>query len=259
MHSQTAKSNDPVAHLRHALAADAFTLYCQPIVALAGSVAYPIGEVLVRLREEEKSLRPPGEFLPVLEHYGMMPEFDRWVVRQALRQLANGCRIPRLSINLSAQTLADRAFPAYFADALLASGLEGDRVLFEIEETDAAAVPECMARFAATVGSLGSGVIIDGLGRASDPFASLRAPCVQFIKLHSRLTRHLIRTGPTPETGELLRATSEVGIHAIAECVEERNELLRLKALKIGYAQGFGIYQPHPIEAFAEAASVQAA
>src|SRR5438067_4960873 len=86
--------SDPVAHLRQAFAQDAFTLYCQPIGALGATMSYPMAEVLVRLHEEEKAMRPPGEFLPLLEHYGMMPELDRWVVRHVLRRLAAGCRIP---------------------------------------------------------------------------------------------------------------------------------------------------------------------
>ena len=183
MHSEE-QWNDPVAHLRQALAEDAFTLYAQPIGAIGATMSYPMAEVLVRLHEEEKSMCPPGEFLPVLEHYGMMPELDRWVVRQTLRRLAAGCRIPRLCINLSAQTLADRRFPAFFADELLVTGVPGECVLFEVEEADAVAVPDCMARFAATVGSLGAGVIIESFGRAADPWESLKAPCVHFVKLH---------------------------------------------------------------------------
>ena len=79
MKPETAHWTDPVAYLRQALAQDYFTLYCQPIAALSGILVYPMAEVLIRLAEEEKALLPPGEFLPILEHYGMMPELDRWV------------------------------------------------------------------------------------------------------------------------------------------------------------------------------------
>jgi EAL domain-containing protein (putative c-di-GMP-specific phosphodiesterase class I) len=34
----------------------------------------------------------------------------------------------------------------------------------------------------------------------------------------------------------------------IAECVEEQDVMLRLKAMGVGYAQGFGVYQPQPID-----------
>jgi EAL domain-containing protein (putative c-di-GMP-specific phosphodiesterase class I) len=254
------KSNDPVEHLRQALAEDAFALYCQPIGAIGSTMTYPMAEVVVRLHEEEKSLRAPGEFLPVLEHYGMMPELDRWVVRQVLRRLTLGCRIPRLCINLSAQTLADRAFPAFFADELAATGLEGDCILFEIEEADALALPDCLARVAATIGSLGSGVVIEGFGRAADSWEPLRAPCVKFVKLHGSLTRRLLAGEPLGEDNStLIRATAELGIELIADFVEELRRLRRLSALKIRYVQGVGVYPPHPIDAFIEPHAARAA
>jgi EAL domain-containing protein (putative c-di-GMP-specific phosphodiesterase class I) len=78
---QRAGWGDPGERIRHALAKDEFALYCQPIASLEGGSGFAMAEVLVRLREEEKALLPPGEFLPVFERYGMMPELDSWVVR----------------------------------------------------------------------------------------------------------------------------------------------------------------------------------
>ena len=243
--------SDPVAHLRQAFAQDAFTLYCQPIGDLGATMTYPLAEVLVRLHEEEKAMRPPGEFLPLLEHYGMMPELDRWVTRQVLRRLAAGCRIPSLSVNLSAQTLVDRGFPTFFAEELNATGVPAENVLFEIEESDAVALPEITARFAATVGSLGAGIVIEGFGRAADCFQPLSAPCVRFVKLSYALTRSLIHSDSLPaDMRQLLQVTSDLGIDVIADCIEEADALLPLKARKLRYVQGFGVYRPHPLDSF---------
>ena len=101
----------PAQRLRQALEKDELTLYCQPIVALSGATRFPMAEILVRLREEEKAMLPPGEFLPVFEHYRLMPDLDRWVVRHVLRHLARGSRIARFTIKISRQSLEDAAFP----------------------------------------------------------------------------------------------------------------------------------------------------
>ena len=46
----------PLARLREALEKNEFTLYCQPIAALrAGGERFPMAEVLVRMREEERA------------------------------------------------------------------------------------------------------------------------------------------------------------------------------------------------------------
>ena len=76
------------SRLRQALDNDEFALYCQAVLALSGSERHPMAEILVRLREEEQAMLPPGEFLPVFEHYRMMPQLDRWVVHNTVKRLA---------------------------------------------------------------------------------------------------------------------------------------------------------------------------
>ena len=125
---------DPLARLHEALQKNEFALYCQPILALTGEMRgqsrYPLAEVLVRMREEERALLPPGEFLPVFEHYGMMPQLDRWVLRHTVQQLARGSRIPRFTINVSGQTLRDAEFPQFAAAELCAAGLAMDATYY---------------------------------------------------------------------------------------------------------------------------------
>src|SRR4249919_3883131 len=80
----------PAERLREALDHDQFQLHAQPIVALAGPGGIAMAEVLVRMREDEAHMLPPGDFLPAFQHYRMMAELDRWVVRSALRRLGEG-------------------------------------------------------------------------------------------------------------------------------------------------------------------------
>src|ERR1044071_474064 len=61
--------SDPPGQLQSSLDNDELTLYCQPILALSAAGGYPMAEVLVRMNKEEKALLPPGDFLPVFEHF----------------------------------------------------------------------------------------------------------------------------------------------------------------------------------------------
>src|SRR5438876_12041295 len=78
---------EPVERLVQALERDEFELYAQRIVALAKPKAAPMAEVLLRMRQEERMLLPPGSFLPVFERCDMMPALDRWVMRRAIARL----------------------------------------------------------------------------------------------------------------------------------------------------------------------------
>lgn len=241
--------SNPAARLRDALEKDELVLYCQPIVALAGAERFPMGEVLVRLREEESAMLPPGEFLPVFEHYGMMPQLDRWVVMRVLRRLAQGSKVPRLSVNLSGQTLLDDAFLADFFAAAQAHAVDPKSVVFEIDEPDYLARAQAVSQFAAAARQAGAGILVDGFGRKSVSFLPLQAVPVDFLKVDGSIVRKLPSSeAARNKTKAIVRVAQALGFQVIGECVEDQDVLGWLKALDVGYAQGFGIYQPQPID-----------
>ena len=245
---------DPVQRLRTAIEKDEFELYCQPILSLKGGERYPMAEVLVRLREEEKALVPPGEFLPVFEHYRMMPQLDRWVVRNTIKRLALGSRIPRFTLNVHGQTLEDAEFPRFVAAQLTSHKVAPDHILFEIDESDALQRLGAAKQFAAACRAVGAGVLVDGFGRRSVSFVPIKELGVQFVKVDGSITRKLLKSDvASTKMNAVLRVSEALKFSIVAECVEEQDVLARLKGLGCGYAQGFGIYQPHPIASLAAA------
>ncbi len=239
---------DPQSRLKQALERDEFSLYCQPILALSGEERYPLAEVLVRMREEEQAMLPPGEFLPVFEHYRMMPQLDRWVVRNVARHLAKGSRMPCFSMNISYQTLDDQEFPPFVKIELKNAGAPVDSFVFEIEENDVLERPEAVARFVAAMKVVGCGVLIDGFGRRSVSFTPLKTVGAHFVKVDGSIVRKITSSEVArTKLAAILRVGQAIDLKVIAECVEEQDVLMRLKALGVGFAQGFGIVQPQPI------------
>jgi EAL domain-containing protein (putative c-di-GMP-specific phosphodiesterase class I) len=244
--------SEPQERLRFALAKDELTLYTQPIAALNGDVRFPMAEVLIRLREEEHALLPPGQFLPLFEHYRLMPDLDRWVVRKVVEHLARGSRMPRFSINVSSQTVEDAAFAKAIALELVSTGVRGTSLLFEIAESDALERLDAAVRLSSAIRAVGCGVVVSGFGKRTASFMPLKALRPDYLKVDGVIVRRLL-SAPAAEAKlrAILRVGEVMGYQVIAEMVEEQDILVRLKALGVGYAQGFGILQPHPIERFA--------
>jgi EAL domain-containing protein (putative c-di-GMP-specific phosphodiesterase class I) len=236
--------------LYKALGQNKIVLYCQPVLDLSAGLHFPMAEVLVRLHEEEEALVPPGDFLPVFEHYRMMPALDRWVVGKVVRQFMQSARIARFSINISTQTLEEPGFPKFVADALPAAALPASSLVFEIDESDMLSRFEPVARFAASIKAIGCGVLIDGFGGRAVSFAPFKRLCVDFLKVDGSIVRNILRS-PIAQTklDAILRVAKTLDVGIIAEAVEEQDIHVRLKALGVGYAQGFGICEPHPIAA----------
>jgi EAL domain-containing protein (putative c-di-GMP-specific phosphodiesterase class I) len=63
-------------------------------------------EALLRWRHPRLGLLPPGQFLPVAESSGLMPEIGAWVLGEACRQMREwrmlAWRPFRLAVNVSA-------------------------------------------------------------------------------------------------------------------------------------------------------------
>jgi EAL domain-containing protein (putative c-di-GMP-specific phosphodiesterase class I) len=248
--------NDLADRLERALHNNELLLYAQPIESLRERGTYPIAETLVRLREEEAAMLPPGAFLPVFEHCGMMPELDRWVIQHVIQTLAKGTRVPRFSINISAQTLGDAGFSHALAKDLESAGVSPDALVFEIDETDLLARPDAAARFSAAVKSIGCRLLFDGFGRRSVSFEPLKTLRVDYVKVDGVIIRKLASSDVArSKLNAISRVGEVIGVGVIGECVEDENVIGLLKTAGVGFAQGFGIAAPQAIEGFATSSS----
>lgn len=245
--------DDPPARIMQALQRDEFALYAQPIQALKGETRFAMAELLVRLREEEAAMLPPGEFFPVFEHYGMMPQLDRWVARRAIARLASGSRVPQFSINVSAQTLVDGAFAADIAAELARTRVDPGLLGFEIDESDVLARPESAARFATAIKKAGCRILLDSFGHRSVSFAPLKDLKADYVKVDGSIVRALQASEVArTKLKAVVRVGDVIGVGVIAECVEGPEVLDQVRNAGAGYAQGFGIRRPAPLDAVAD-------
>jgi EAL domain-containing protein (putative c-di-GMP-specific phosphodiesterase class I) len=83
-------------------------------------------------------------------------------------------------------------------------------------------------------------------------FHALKVLPVKYVKVDGSIVRKLLASGiARTKLNAVLRVAEATAMGVIAECVEEQEVLLRLTALGVQFAQGFGINQPQAIEGFA--------
>ena len=237
---------DPRERIRNALTNDGFDLYAQDVVALPEPTpARAMSELLIRMRDEEQHMVPPGTFLPVAERFNMMPDIDRYVVRKAIAARAQSASVPLLCINLARATIKDPSFTAFVARALAQGNTPGEALCFEIADQDAIARLDDATRLARALKQLGCRLTLDGFGSAGVGFEHVRALPLDFLKIDGSIILQIMRV---PEALAKVRAIQRVckvlGVRTIAEMVESDIGLQRLRSVGVDYAQGFGIAQP---------------
>ena len=116
---------------------DQIELLYQPIVDLNTGEALA-AEALVRWHHPTRGPLTLEEFLPVVEHAGLLPDLTRRVLDSALGCAADwtrqGSDVP-VAINVSPRTLLDRDFPGEVAAALSRHRVPAGRLTLEITET----------------------------------------------------------------------------------------------------------------------------
>ena len=246
---------NPRERIIHAIQNDGFDLYAQDIIALRPEAKLgTMYELLIRMRDEEQHMVPPGTFLPIAERYNMMPDIDRFVVRKAVEARAaadpagDAAKAAVMCINLARASIEDRSFPDFVARTLKQSGTGGEALCFEISDADAIGCLPDAVRFARELKPLGCRFILDGFGSAGIGFEHVKALPLDFLKIDGSIILQIQRV---PEALAKVRAIQRVckviGIRTIAEMVESDDSLAQLRAIGVDYAQGFGIAQPQPL------------
>ncbi len=233
--------------IEEALRNDRFQLQYQPILDL-GSNTVSHYEVLVRMRGEDGQLIPPGMFIPVAEHTGLIHAIDHWVLQHALMAQSafrEQNRDISLSINLSGRDIDDPELLSLLKHTLDDATVNPAHVVFELTETAAVADISAAIELMHEIRGLGCRFALDDFGVGFSSFAYLKQLPVDFVKIDGSFIRHL---SANRDDQVFVKALTEVarglGKKTIAEFVEDEQTLELLRAYGVDYAQGYHIGAP---------------
>ena len=232
--------------VRRALAEDRFTLLWQPIVELACGEATQY-ELLLRMIGEDGAFVLPGAFIEVAERFGLIGELDRWVIRRAIRLLAERADV-RLEVNVSGCSLTDAELPSFVERELSAAGVDPGRLIFEITETSAIADMEQAREFAERLTRLGCRFALDDFGAGFSSFHYLKYLPLDYLKIDGDFVRGL---ASSPTDRLVVKAMVDIargmGMKTIAEFVEDAETVALLRELGVDYSQGYHHGRPVPV------------
>ncbi|WP_018881198.1 EAL domain-containing protein [Thioalkalivibrio sp. ALE30] len=239
---------------------------------LFGQAVHPLGptdpdlahvEVLMRLRDEEDRLIPPGTFIPAAERYHLMPDIDRHVIDSAFAMLsrhraahADGPRCdPTVAINLSGQSLAQESMLEFVTERLQHYAIPPQCIIFEITETAAISHHERAQSLIRTLRYMGCRFSLDDFGSGLSSFGYLKNLPVDFIKIDGSFVRDIAHNAVDSAMVTAIHRVGHVlGLRTIAECVESEATMERLREIGLDFVQGFYLSQPTPLEQHLEPA-----
>ncbi len=244
-----------LGELRGALRRHELVLHYQPKISL--STGDVVGaEALVRWQHPKRGLVPPGDFVPLAEHTGLIRSLTKYVLDAALaeerRWIDAGRPLP-IAVNLSARNLLEDGLVEQIVRLLKRHDVPAN--LLELEITESTVVTEIahVGTLLARLRALGIRVAIDDFGAGFTSLAQLKNLQVSELKIDRSFVAAMAKSGSEELiVRSVIELSHNLGLTAVAEGVETPTELATLAGFGCDVAQGFHLSKPLPSEVFAD-------
>ena len=230
--------------IRAALKEGHFLLEFQPIFAL-DSAEVTHYECLLRMRGEGGVLYYPKEFIPVAEAMGLIHQIDFWVVDHALDLLRSMPENIAFAINLSGNVFLDEKLYPLVQNKLKQTGIDPERVVFEITETSAISNFEMTKRMVTSLRSLGCRFALDDFGAGFNSYSYLKHFPVDILKIDGGFITDL-DNDPVDQllVKSMIDIAHSLGKKTVAEFVERESTLELLRGYGVDFVQGYLVGKP---------------
>ncbi len=244
--------HEEVARIRQALVAREFVLHYQPKVNLrTGAVVG--AEALIRWQHPELGLRPPGDFLPLIEDHPLAVDLGEWVLETALHDQAGwsaaGLDI-QVSVNVGGLQLQRPDFVARLSGILARHPtLQPGALELEVLETSALGELAQVSKVIEDCRVMGVTMALDDFGTGYSSLTYLKRLAVTTLKIDRSFVRHMLED---PDDLAILEGVISLAgaFHrqVVAEGVESQEHGALLLQLGCEQVQGFGIARPMPTQ-----------
>jgi diguanylate cyclase (GGDEF)-like protein/PAS domain S-box-containing protein len=240
-----------IGELRGALDRGELVLYYQPQLALSTGRTVAV-EALLRWQHPERGLIPPDEFIPLVQHTGLIKPLAHYVLDMALRQCRSWIdqsRPLRVAVNLAPRNLIDVDLPSDVADLLRLHGVPPELLGLEITESTVVADPRRAGAVLARLAQIGVRLSVDDFGTGYSSLSYLTRFPINEIKIDRSFVTNMSSSAGSEV---IVRSTVDLGRNlgqeVVAEGVETAEALQRLEELGCHLAQGYYVCKPLPTE-----------
>ncbi len=237
--------------LQRALEHDEFVAYFQPQVTVDNGRVVTV-EALARWRRGDGEMVWPAQFIPALEHAGLIEELTLRMLDQACawqaRWAADGL-VLRVAVNVSMLGLTEADAADRFQQVAERHGVAPSQIVLELTESavmqEAATALQALARLRLK----GFGLSIDDFGTGYSSLSQLSQIPFTELKIDQTFVTGAQRN---PRRRAVVEASLELarklGLTVVGEGVETTAEWQMLAELDCTFAQGYLIGRPVPGE-----------
>jgi diguanylate cyclase (GGDEF)-like protein/PAS domain S-box-containing protein len=226
-----------------ALKQDRIVPFYQPIVNTTTGKVEKYEALARMIGEDEKEIISPFFFIDAAKRSKQYLTLTRTIFDAVMAQLEQ--TDAQISVNLSLEDLTCEELSGYMLEQIATKGR--NRIVLELVESEGIENYEEVSQFIARAKEAGAEVAIDDFGTGYSNFSYLLKLNADYIKIDGSLIKTL-GSDPTARSvvETIVRFAHQNGLKTVAEFVADETILTEIKALGIGYGQGFHLGKPAP-------------
>lgn len=239
-----------------ALAEEQFEVYLQPKYDIKSNT-FGGAEALIRWRHPEWGMQSPGEFIPLFEKNGFITKLDQFVWEKACEVLhkwdVQGIHFASISVNVSRADIYNADLAETLIKLVRRYDLSPERLHLEITESAYTEDPKQIIDVVEKLRELGFIIEMDDFGSGYSSLNMLGQMPIDILKLDMKFIRS--ETAKLANQGILrfiMSLARWMHLRVVAEGVETKEQLERLKEIGCDYVQGYYFARPMPWREFEE-------
>ena len=243
------KDRATVAMVRLALRTRQVALALQPVVHAGDPTRIAFNEGLIRVLDDAGRLVPAREFIGAVEATDTGLELDRAALALGLEALRRDPGL-RLAVNMSARSIGAVRWMETLAAGLARDETVAERLILEITEASAMAMPELVIAFMTGLQRRGISFALDDFGAGQTSFRYFRDFSFDMVKIDRQFIANVHRDRDNQAlVWALILIARQFDMFTVAEGVERAEDAAWLQAQGVDCLQGylFGMPVLHPL------------
>gem|GEM_PF-5991746 len=243
-------------NLRRALENDELIVFYQPKIDLITGLADGM-EALVRWSHPQQGIIPPDEFIPIAEETGLIIQLGQQVIEKACDQFKKwqDANIPvtNISINVSARQFKEQDLVTLLQNTLDKHQLDATHIELELTESTLLKNEHEAEAILTQLHDMGIKISIDDFGTGYASLAYLKRLPIDVLKIDKSFTDGILHD---PDDIAIVNAiyglAKGFGLKLVAEGIETKEQLEKIKKLGVDYGQGYFWSPPKPADKYIE-------
>lgn len=212
-------------------------------------------EALVRWKHPQWGCISPADFVPIFERNGFIGRLDRYIWEQACKHLRKwidaGYKDMRVSVNISRVDVYQFNILEYLQGLMKKYALSPDCLHLEITESAYSDNPVQLSKTIEDLRKHGFVVEMDDFGSGYSSLNMLSHIHLDALKLDLNfISNETSKPFDVSILNDIISMAHRLDLHVIAEGVETREQMRRLRAVGCDFVQGYFFAKPMPPENF---------